>query len=874
MRSSPIAMNTQCTALKALAASFLLSHASAQTFTGEVELLRPLGIMNLVEARDLDGDGRDDLLVTGNGPNTISWWRGTEDDGFVREQTILGPTGTNVGAIDAADLDGDGDLDIVAGEFAADSLYWIENLGEGAFGPPNVLPPPGYRLRDIELADLDGDGDLDVLYVALDLGSAPSRLEWRENLGAGAFGPARSLSLSVDRYIDSVVADLDGDGDLDILVSNEAAHEISLHENMGGGNFGPKTLASSAFIRPTQLALSDVDGDGDLDLFSLGVPFGGEVSWIRNLGNGLFGSSRQPVFSTSLALNDVTPIDVDGDGLDDLALSLGTEGRYGWMRNVGGSFGPMTDLLDRGAYSSRFTVGDFDVDGDLDLINASRSQLLLNRSDGMTLQAAELVSIDIEEARSASLADLDGDGDADLILALSIADDGFAWSENLGGGAFEGPTQIFAQATALDCRPLDLDGDGDLDLVSAGGSFDTFQASVRWAENLGQGQFADSVSLYARIADSGASAAYGDMDGDGDLDIFVSHREVVSFSYFHQWVRQGPGGFFLGPEIPDSLVSPDNELADMDGDGNADLVFAGGSNARIAWRQNLGNGTLGAQTVIAPQAAPTVLDFQVTDLDGDGDSDVVAGGHAGTVLYRNQGPGTFAGGVSLDGVIATVVLVRDVDQDGRPDLLLSRFGGRATWLRNLGAGSFAAAVPLPGFESTAVAVGDLDGDLDLDVLKRQPDGGLAFNPNMFRIGEGYCGLAEVHSGGESGAITASGSLATATNDLRLRVERLPSSTFGFFLIADAQGFAANPGGSQGNLCLGGNIGRLIRSPGDIFSTNAAGSADVPLDLTAVPTPQGTSAVAPGDTRFAQAWFRDMNPGVTSNFTNGLVLEFQ
>ena len=86
------------------------------------------------------------------------------------------------------------------------------------------------------------------------------------------------------------------------------------------------------------------------------------------------------------------------------------------------------------------------------------------------------------------------------------------------------------------------------------------------------------------------------------------------------------------------------------------------------------------------------------------------------------------------------------------------------------------------------------------------------------------------------------------------------------------GFVPNPAGSNGNLCLAGSLGRFV-GPGQILQIDASGEINLPIDLTAIPSGGGTIAVAAGDTRFFQAWYRD-GVGGGSNFTDGLEITFQ
>ncbi len=130
------------------------------------------------------------------------------------------------------------------------------------------------------------------------------------------------------------------------------------------------------------------------------------------------------------------------------------------------------------------------------------------------------------------------------------------------------------------------------------------------------------------------------------------------------------------------------------------------------------------------------------------------------------------------------------------------------------------------------------------------------------VGSNYCGPANLNSTGGSGVISAWGQATAAANDLELTAATLPANELGYFLCSETQGFVANPGGSQGNLCLGGKIGRFAAQ---VQNSGSAGTFTVGIDLTALPVWPNQPAL-PGETWNFQAWFKD---GATSNFTDGL-----
>jgi len=139
------------------------------------------------------------------------------------------------------------------------------------------------------------------------------------------------------------------------------------------------------------------------------------------------------------------------------------------------------------------------------------------------------------------------------------------------------------------------------------------------------------------------------------------------------------------------------------------------------------------------------------------------------------------------------------------------------------------------------------------------------------LGTSYCGPAVVNSSGLSGEIAATGSELVSLNALHVAAHNLPTTQFGYFLVARNAGFVSNPGGSQGNLCLSGAIGRYNKSVQ--FTGNDTFFA-MTVDLTQIPQPGGSVAAVAGETWRFQTWFRDKNPNPTSNFTDAVAVTFQ
>jgi hypothetical protein len=141
--------------------------------------------------------------------------------------------------------------------------------------------------------------------------------------------------------------------------------------------------------------------------------------------------------------------------------------------------------------------------------------------------------------------------------------------------------------------------------------------------------------------------------------------------------------------------------------------------------------------------------------------------------------------------------------------------------------------------------------------------------DVIQLGSPYCGPANLNSTGQPGMIEAWGSPIADAGLLSLVALQLPTNQMGYFVLGDGQTFISSPGGSQGNLCVGGKLGRFV---GQVGSTGTSGTLSIDVDTSALPTWRSTPLLA-GQTWNFQAWFKDHNPGATSNFTDGVSITF-
>ena len=229
---------------------------------------------------------------------------------------------------------------------------------------------------------------------------------------------------------------------------------------------------------------------------------------------------------------------------------------------------------------------------------------------------------------------------------------------------------------------------------------------------------------------------------------------------------------------------------------------------------------------------------------------------SGTVNLQNEAIDAITIGSPIDAGVGVAVAVGTIDVTGTllsgPDL--NALVGQTLAPPPFGTGVLLSTSPPGQLDLTLTEIRFLVGT--------QP-----------RFGTNYCD-AELNSASREAAMAGLGSAVVASNDARLSAYNLPTNAFGFFLGSRASGFAAMPGGSQGNLCLGGSIGRFV-GPGQIQNSGASGRIDLQLDLTSLPTPNGLVAAAPGEDWYFTAWYRDAVGGSpTSNFADGRRGDFQ
>jgi hypothetical protein len=694
---------------------------------------------------DLDGDGDLDLATT-HWPNlprvTVAINAGK---GVFAQPSVYTLKLASLG-ITAADIDGDGFTDLIASDTGVNWDGWelslFRNRGNGTFHPEVRFPTGGGSFVGpigLAAADFDGDGRADVAaanYGYLGQGTTVGLLR---NDGAGGFLPPLTFNVGAGPYR-LAAGDLNGDGRPDLAVAREKQKVAVLLNN--GNGFAPyaqypalSTLNVEAYI---SIALGDVDLDGDLDVLHSSNATTSQgtyaIALLKNNGSGVLAPAQAILLGayTGGAV-DMKVAELTGDPWPDLAIAQGYGGWAVVPGSGGGSFGTVQPYIG-GEEPFAIGTGDLDGDGDRDVVVTSRDSLeaTAHVNDGQGVfpmppsYSAEYL------ANALASGDIDLDGDLDLAASWGYAGGGgIVVLRNQGGGVYGAPEKHSAPRDAMRVKLRDLNGDGLPDLLWAD-DYPPYNFDVRL--NLGGGLFGPYVNWPVGTCGNGDVEAF-DMDGDGDLDVFLTDYLGCggggSSNFVYVSRNKGNGTFdppytvttFLDPEIVGH--------GDLNGDGKQDLVVTESIGVEVFL--GLGNGSFQPGALFSTDWGPK--DVAVGDLDGDGKLDLATCnfGSAGetTSVLIGYGDGAFRPPVNYAGSYgggARGIRASDVDADGDLDLLVANYGSNDVSLyANVGNGTFAPHVRYgAGRTPVDLAIGDFTGDgaQDVAALVSLPPSGL------------------------------------------------------------------------------------------------------------------------------------------------------
>ena len=632
---------------------------------------------------DWENDGDIDIFFTTYYTDQrVAWLENDGSENFTYH--LISKTIDHPYYIKPWDLDRDNDVDILVSSSSTDQLYWLKNDGFNNFTQDTI----GDYVHTFSIADLQGDGDWDIIFGRAYVGITSSSVRAFQNDSLNNFTLV-TLSSGYQIIHEVIVEDVNGDSLFDIVVPDYYGDKIEWLINDGSYGFSTKYTITTNFDGPEGIALFDVNEDGKKDLIA-GSYNADKIYYFQGQGTttSYWFNTGSLIYSGLNQISDLAIGNFDNQNKKDFVhTDVANDEISVWLNNGSQVF--TQNKLSATFDSPRFfDMGDLDGDGDQDVASVSNDGDMvawMENLDGDEFDTHILIS-NYEEPYVVKINDLDDDGDNDIIAASDF-DDRMTWWENDGSGNFtmthittslNGPRDLWIE-------DFDLDGDKDIAticywLTSKSGFTGAQLFKNDGSENFTRAEIEDDIR-------AGRCVRGAEMNGDSLVDlVFSSHLYTQS----ELNIAKNNGSSFTVSSLG-YLRCEDFEICDFDGDNDNDILAVDADLDSIYMFENNGNLSFTKKTIAH---FPDLYGIEPRDFDFDGDMDIVfTTGYSGFTnatgyewgLFRNDSLGNLTAEIWYQNLTNVKPLeVFDYEYDGDLDVMLGfDYQDKITLYKNL-----------------------------------------------------------------------------------------------------------------------------------------------------------------------------------------------
>ncbi len=336
----------------------------------------------------------------------------------------------------AADMDGDGDVDLIASAEVDDRVCWWENVdGLGKSWMVHDVDTAFDGAWDAVAADIDGDDDVDLFGAAK---NADLVVWWENTDGSATSWTIHTIAESFDGVKVLAVADMNDDGEVDVIGGAKNGDAISLWLNSGGGSSWQEVSVVTKLDAVNSVVAFDIDKDGDLDILGTAT-LDKAIRWWENTDGSATSWTSHVVSSTFSGVRTAEAADLDDDGDIDIIAAGGSckspANEVAWWENTDGSCDNWEKHVIGSGVDGAHVVLTYDIDddGDLDVFATAifAHKILMWENEGSASSWTEHQLCSYNSPRSMVLADIDGNGIMD-VAAGSVSREAISWWRVMG----------------------------------------------------------------------------------------------------------------------------------------------------------------------------------------------------------------------------------------------------------------------------------------------------------------------------------------------------------------------------------------------------------------------------------------------------------